>query len=377
MENIFELNLPKTFAVDPNEFDDNQSKPKDGSSNLDPDTEVETDADLDEEDKVVTKTKESFTPKEEETEEDSSDDNGTSIIAELAKLEVKSGLFEGLEEEDIPEDLTPEQLSSLYRKSLEIKTESLRNEIIKDVTASVEHHAKYVEYLVNGGSPEAVQEAIGFNKLIELSVDDEDNQRTLLTALMEYKQVPKEDIQDIVDGIIDKGKGEQRAKQAIEDFKKIEDSILEDHRLEQERIRNKQRTDLENYSNSIKKVVATGEVSGVKISKTDQDKILTAMFTPSEVVEYTNDAGKKEKTRVTKLQVLQAELQNDPAKQVAYALWLLNGSDFSFAKKQGKEEEQNTLRDLLNSRNPSKTGKTNTTSKSKYNKFISDLGGQV
>ena len=44
MENIFELNLPKTFAVDPNEFDDNQSKPKDGSSNLDPDTEVETDA---------------------------------------------------------------------------------------------------------------------------------------------------------------------------------------------------------------------------------------------------------------------------------------------------------------------------------------------
>jgi len=377
MENIFELNLPKTFAVDPNEFDDNQSKPKDGSSNLDPDTEVETDADLDEEDKVVTKIKESFTPKEEETEEDSSDDNGTSIIAELAKLEVKSGLFEGLEEEDIPEDLTPEQLSSLYRKSLEIKTESLRSEIIKDVTASVEHHAKYVEYLVNGGSPEAVQEAIGFNKLIELSVYDEDNQRTLLTALMEYKQVPKEDIQDIVDGIIDKGKGEQRAKQAIEDFKKIEDSILEDHRLEQERIRNKQRTDLENYSNSIKKVVATGEVSGVKISKTDQDKILTAMFTPSEVVEYTNDAGKKEKTRVTKLQVLQAELQNDPAKQVAYALWLLNGSDFSFAKKQGKEEEQNTLRDLLNSRNPSKTGKTNTTSKSKYNKFISDLGGQV
>lgn len=377
MKNIFELNLPKTFAVDPNEFDDTQSKPKDGSSNLDPDIELETDADLDEEDKVVTKTKESFTPKEEETEEDSGDDNGTSIIAELAKLEVKSGLFEGLEEEDIPEDLTPEQLSSLYRKSLEIKTESLRSEIIKDVTASVEHHAKYVEYLVNGGSPEAVQEAIGFNKLIELSVDDEDNQRTLLTALMEYKQVPKEDIQDIIDGIIDKGKGEQRAKQAIEDFKKIEDSILEDHRLEQERIRNKQRTDLENYSNSIKKVVATGEVSGVKISKTDQDKILTAMFTPSEVVEYTNDAGKKEKTRVTKLQVLQAELQNDPAKQVAYALWLLNGSDFSFAKKQGKEEEQNTLRDLLNSRNPSKTGKTNTTSKSKYNKFISDLGGQV
>ena len=377
MENIFELNLPKTFAVDPNEVDDNQSKPKDGSSNLDPDTEVETDADLDEEDKVVTKTKESFTPKEEETEEDSSDDNGTSIIAELAKLEVKSGLFEGLEEEDIPEDLTPEQLSSLYRKSLEIKTESLRSEIIKDVTASVEHHAKYVEYLVNGGSPEAVQEAIGFNKLIELSVYDEDNQRTLLTALMEYKQVPKEDIQDIVDGIIDKGKGEQRAAQAKEDFKKIEDSILENHKKEQDRQRDAQRRTIEEYTNSIKKVVATGEVSGVKISKTDQDKILTAMFTPSEVVEYTNDAGKKEKTRVTKLQVLQAELQNDPAKQVAYALWLLNGSDFSFAKKQGKEEEQNTLRDLLNSRNTSKTGKTNTTSKSKYNKFISDLGGQV
>ena len=146
---------------------------------------------------------------------------------------------------------------------------------------------------------------------------------------------------------------------------------------EQDRQRDAQRRSIEEYSNSIKKVVATGEVSGVKISKTDQDKILTAMFTPSEVVEYTNDAGKKEKTRVTKLQVLQAELQNDPAKQVAYALWLLNGSDFSFAKKQGKEEEQNTLRDLLNSRNTSKTGKTNTTSKSKYNKFISDLGGQV
>ena len=99
------------------------------------------------------------------------------------------------------------------------------------------------------------------------------------------------------------------------------------------------------------------------------------MFSPTEIYEYTNpETGKKEKTRITKLQLLQSQLQNDLEKQVAYALWLLNGSDFKFAKKEGREEEQDSLRKILN---PSSSPKVNKSNKNKFNNFIKDLGGHI
>jgi len=304
-----------------------------------------------------------------------SDEETLSNFSEVVKFEIKNGLFNGLEETDVPDDLSLDQLSALYHKVLEIKVESLRDEIVKDVTSANEQYSKYIEYLIQGGNPQAVQEALSFNNLIELDTSEEENQRQILTALMEYKQVPNEDIEDIIDGILDKGKGEQRAIAAIEDFKKIENKILADYKDHERQEKEKAIQQHNQYVNSIKSIVNKGEIGGIKLKKQDQDSIVSAMFSPTEIYEYTNpETGKKEKTRITKLQLLQSQLQNDLEKQVAYALWLLNGSDFKFAKKEGREEEQDSLRKILN---PSSSPKVNKSNKNKFNNFIKDLGGHI
>lgn len=383
MENkIFELNLPKTFAVDPNEFLELDSDIKQ-SENIDLDelNDADNNPDDDKLQKSQVKDKKTLSDGSDDDniddpmEPSNSDEETLTNFSEVVKFEIKNGLFNGLEETDVPDDLSLDQLSALYHKALEIKVESLRDEIVKDVTSANEQYSKYIEYLIQGGNPQAVQEALSFNNLIELDTSEEKNQRQILTALMEYKQVPNEDIEDIIDGILDKGKGEQRAIAAIEDFKKIENKILADYKDHERQEKEKAIQQHNQYVNSIKSIVNKGEIGGIKLKKQDQDSIVSAMFSPTEIYEYTNpETGKKEKTRITKLQLLQSQLQNDLEKQVAYALWLLNGSDFKFAKKEGREEEQDSLRKILN---PSSSPKVNKSNKNKFNNFIKDLGGHI
>lgn len=367
-EDIFTLNVPSAFNVD---FDEIQQEDDKETSDLNKDNYTEQSSEdlkketsLEEEDDLETE------PSKENSVNDEYKDY--SDMALIALSEIESGVFEGLDKKDIPKDLDPIALRDLYRKSNEIK---LQNEVERLSDQAGEAN-KYIKYLLEGGNPQAVEEALAFNDLIKLDPTEEANQKTLIAEEMKAKGIPIEDIEDLVDNLLDKGKGEARAKQALQFFKKAEDLTLENYKKEQD-YNNAQREAIQKqYVNTIKSTVEKGEVAGVKLTPTEQKQIIDAMFLNTEVVEIINpNTNKPVKMKVPKIQVLQNELNNNPEKQVAYAYWLLKDGNFKFAKEEGKQQERDTLRNVLLNRKSPAPPRNNNNSET-YNKMIEDLTGR-
>jgi hypothetical protein len=366
---IFELNLPSNFNVDFNEIQQEDDKE---TSELNKDNYTEQSSDEVSRESINNDDLPDVTTEAEDEEPSDNEYKDYSDAALIALSEIKSGLFDELDEKDIPKDLDPIALRDLYRKSNEIK---LQSEVDR-LSSQAEEANKYVKYLLEGGNPQAVEEALAFNDLIKLNPTEEANQKILIAEEMRSKGIPNEDIEDLVDNLLDKGKGEVRAKQALEFFKKAEDLTLENYKKEQD-YNNAQREAIQKqYVNTIKSTVEKGEVAGVKLSKTEQKQIIDAMFLNTEVVEIVNpNTNKPVKMKVPKIQVLQNELNNNPEKQVAYAYWLLKDGNFKFAKEEGKQQERDILRNVLLNRKSNNTSNKNNNSET-YNKMIRDLTGQ-
>lgn len=296
--------------------------------------------------------KEEILEEEEEEQEEQDEYKDYSEAARIALLEIENGSFE-LNKKDIPKDLDTDTLRRLYAKDSEIK---LKQEIDRLAIATGEAE-KYVKFLLEGGDPEAVKTAMEFRDLLVLDPDNEDDQKILITQELERKGLPKDEIEDLLSSILDKGKGKQRAEMALKNFQKAENEYLENYREAQRQQAEYEQEAYNEYVTDVKKIIAKGEISGVKISKKDQKDLYDMLFTPSEIVTVKNEAGKDVKVRATKFQVLQNEMNKDREKVLGMALWLMKGSSFEFAKEEGKEESAENLFSVLNRSRPSKENK--------------------
>ena len=288
--------------------------------------------------------------KEEEEEEDDDDPyKDYSESAKIALLEIKEGLF-NLDEKDIPKDLDTLTLRKLYNKNSELR---IKDEI-NNLSAQAGEAEKYVKFLLEGGDPEAVKNAMQFKDLLVLNPDDEADQKLLITQELKQKGLPDDEIDDLLSSILDKGKGKQRAEAALKNFQKAENDYLENYRRYQQEQQDLEQSRYEEYVTDVKKIIGKGEISGVKVSKKDQKDLYDMLFTPTEIVSVKDQSGKDVKIRATKFQVLQNELNTNREKIVAMALWMMKGSTFDFAKEEGKEEEAENLLSVLNRSKPAK-----------------------
>lgn len=311
--------------------------------------EIQEEEEIKEEEEVsqeeVEEEKEELEETEESTEEQEEDDDeyaGYSEAARIALQEIKDGTFE-LDEKLIPKDLDVNTLRKLYSKNNELRLKEELDRIIEDADET----SKYVKYLLQGGDVDAVKEAIQFKDLLKLNPEDEEDQKKLISQELKQKGLNQDEIDDLVDNILDKGKGKQRALAALENFKKYEQQTLDYYKEQQEIARAQEQEAYQEYVSDIKSIIDKGEVSGIKLDKKDQKQLFDAMFTPSEIITYKDESGKTMRTKVTKLQALQNELNTNKEKIVAFALWLLKDGNFKFAKEQGKVEEQDNLLGVL------------------------------
>ncbi len=306
--------------------------------------------------------------KEEEEEKETDEYSDYSDSALIAIAEVREGLFEGLEEKDIPKDLDPLKLRELYRKSNEI----ILKQTTQEIASRAGDAAKYVEFLIEGGDPNAVKHALEFQDLLTLDPSKEEDQKTLLSEDLRRRGIEEDEIRDLVENILDKGKGKQKAESVLSNFKKAQDSILDSYKEEQERLKLEAQETYQETVETVQEIINKGEVNGIKLSKKDQKDLYDAIFTPTEIVEVPNpQTGKLQKIRASKIQVLQNELNNDYEKMISFYHWLLKGGKFDFVKEQAKEEEQDTLRSLLQGRRTSHN--RNKTEKSSLDNLIKDL----
>ncbi len=264
----------------------------------------------------------------------------------IALRQVKNGKWD-LDEKEIPKDLDAITLMEMYDTQENITVEKIK----KDMYAEAGEAANYIKFLIDGGSPEVVQHGLELDKIISLDSSEEDNQKDILRAYFEIKEMDEDIIESSIESILDKGKGKQKADEALDQLSKYKNSILEakTKEIEDAKIARKQQYD--SYVNDVTKVVRSGKIGGVVVDKTKQDQILNAMFKPTERVEITNPrTGVKEKKFVTKSTLLFQDANSSPEKLAAMTLWLLHGGDFEGIKESVKVEKDDSLRDLLKGR---------------------------
>lgn len=268
-----------------------------------------------------------------------------SDFALIALQQVEAGKW-NLETTEIPKDLDAVTLMEMYDAQEKASTERIREEAL----AQTGEYSNYIKFLMEGGNPQVIQDSINLEQLVSLDISDEDNQKTVLRAFFELKQMEDDVIDDTIEAILDKGKGPLKAQEAIDQINKYKDNILEAKAKELEENKKAQKKQYDDYVTSFTTVVKTGKIGGITIDKAKQQQLIDAMFKPTETIEVVNNQGKKEKTRVTKSSLLFKEVNSDPNKLAALTLWLLHGGDFQGLKEEIKVEKDDSLRELLKGR---------------------------
>lgn len=263
----------------------------------------------------------------------------------IALQQVKDGKWD-LDEKDIPKDLDATTLMELF----DAQEKSTYEKIQEDLYSKAGEYANYLKYLMEGGSPEVVSDALEIKKASMTDISTEEGQKEVITALLELKGLDEDLIEETLETIFDKGKGKQEAEKAINQLNKYEESILENKAKELENQKALQTQRYNEYVESVTNVVKKGKVNGIDVNERKQKLILDALFKPTETVEVPDKTGKLVKTKVTKSTKLFQEVNQNPEKLAALTLWLLEGGTFENLKEEVKAKKDDSLREILKGR---------------------------
>lgn len=205
------------------------------------------------------------------------------------------------------------------------------SQLINQQVESIGAAHKYVDFLLKGGDLQTLyenQQSIQLSNL-ELEGEGEEIQQNidrLNEAFYRSKDIPEEDIKNLVEDLKDMGKDKERAEHAREYFRQQEEQAMQ-ARLEQERqTQEQQRQAYEQHTQQIQQIISQGKLGDFELNKQEQKALHEAIFVPSETVEYVDrQTGKKVRQKVTKIQLLEQQFQNSPEQQLIFAKLLLDG----------------------------------------------------
>lgn len=392
---VFEIdaNNPAAFSVNMGavtSFDEDPDAASDiDAKDEDKPTIIENEIEEDEDTPDIPDTTETSTDDEEDEEneesdeedegsgedEGSDDENDSSLdyddyseSALIALSEIREGNF-NLKEEEIPKDLDAATLRDMYRKTSELRVNEEKDQLLRQAGEA----AEFVKFLMDGGDPNAVKQALSTADLVSLDLNNEENQRKVLKSMYSQKDLPEEDVDEIVESIFDRGLGLERASQAQESLKKQQQKILERSREEQRRAEEAQKEAQKQFIDSVNQRIDSRDIGGYQISKQKAEELKKAMWEPTEIIEVPHpQTGEPVKMRATKTQALQQRINQDMDMYLAFNLWLLEGGSFDFVKEQAAQEADDDLRALLQRK--SKKSKTRRLKSSK-NAFKDMAGG--
>lgn len=198
------------------------------------------------------------------------------------------------------------------------------------------------EFVKNGGDPE---DFISKNQMIDfdnIDLSDETNQRYVLEDYYKMKGFSDVKAKKLIDKSVDSGDIEEDALDAVEELKQMQEAqkkrMIEEQKAYSEKIKEDQRTFVSNAKTYVEKL---DEFAGMKITKTDKEKLLPFVF----------EIGKDGKT------AYQREYEKDPIKfLVGSALVTLLGDNLkSKVKGAAKEDMYNDVKKVLRSASKSRS----------------------
>ena len=222
---------------------------------------------------------------------------------------------------------------------------------------------KYVEYLMQGGNINHLAASMGNVKYTQLDISDdaenrEENRENIIRAYYMEKDLPIEDINRLIEDLQDSGSDESRALTAKAYFREREESQLAQEQHARQEREQQQALYIREKTQKIESYISSGRVGDFELSNAEQVELHNAIFKPTEVVESIGADGRKVRSKVTKIALLEHQLQNSPEKQVIFAKLLMNGFSVGDIKQQGAYERDDQILNQLNNRSRKRKRKT-------------------
>lgn len=299
-------------------------------------------------------------PSEEESEETYNDYSEAALVVEALKKK-RPDIFNKDVKKGLKWDEFLDEVDDYIGESVKSATE-YQIEMMGDAK-------EYVDFLLNGGDPKALQSALNNANFSKINIDEASDKdlEDLVRAMYKDLDLPDDEISDLLETAKITDKLQVKAKQAVERFKKKEQNILQAAKEEQIAIEEEQKVKRQQVTKQINDYIDSGNVLGINLSVKEKDDLKNAFFKPTEIIEVPDGKGGVEMRRFTKYQVLEAEFKNSLEKQIAFGKLLLDGFKFNNIKEQAVKERDKDILSVLNNRNKFNSNKSK-------NAYVSPVG---
>lgn len=302
--------------------------------------------------------------KDDQAENEENEEEGD--VEEMDEYSEAAIIAKSLQQEgSLPEDFNIAEDMDWYSLKEGLKS-TVMNQGISVIEQRLEEMGeakKYVEYLMQGGNINHLAASMGNVKYTQLDISDnsenaEENRENIIRAYYMEKDLPIEDVNRLIEDLQDSGSDESRALTAKAYFREKEEAQLAQEQHARQEREQKQAYYIREKTQKIESYISSGRIGDFELSNAEQVELHNAIFKPTEVVETVGNDGKKVRSKVTKIALLEHQLQNDPEKQVIFAKLLIDGFSVGDIKRQGAYERDDQILNQLNSRSKKRKRKT-------------------
>ena len=216
------------------------------------------------------------------------------------------------------------------------------------------HANKYVQFLLNGGTPEALQDAVKYSDLTTVDVleSKEDVLENIIRTNLELKGLDKDDIDTVISTSKLQNKLKEKASAMQDELKQREDEVMErdqQMRAYQQQQVKQQRQQLVDNINGL---ISSDTILGYPMDDQMRTELSEMIFKPNYVVNQIVD-GQKVTRKITGFEKMKAEFDQDLEKQLGFAIWLLKGGSFNSIVEAGEKRKAKSLMNELRRREQS------------------------
>lgn len=273
---------------------------------------------------------ESEEPQEEES-EDLADISNAALAAKVL-AEQRPDLFDNIDENMGWEDLIGRIDDYIVQSA-----ETTKNLIEQNLGQA----KQYVDFLLEGGSLESLQNAMTYADMTNVNLDQADEQtlEAVYRSDLEHRNVNDDDIEQLIDVAKSRNMLKQKAISAQQSLKEREKSILEAEKINLQKQKEQMELERQKISQQINKIIDAPSILGYDLND-DTRKRLREMIFERNVVVNVEENGKIVPKEITRFAQLKNEFDKNIEQQIAFALLLDNGFDLSDMTRAKKNESK-------------------------------------
>lgn len=277
------------------------------------------------------------------------DDSDYSASALLLQSYISDGLnYDG----DINPNLSSKELLTILR-------ETTRNEVKPEIESELakqgynDEFRKSIEFLKNGGTLEDLQASFVNQSYSQLDIEDDidtSNRELVIKAYYKDKGIPEDKAERLFQIAKANNETYEEALEAQSHFEEKDNKVFEAQR---EAAKAQEELDKKTYAENmatVDNILKERVLGDIEITDKEAKEIRSAIYEPTELVEYTDENGKKRQTKVTKYEMLINEYNKNPEWQLTFTKLLLDGFKFNKVANKVARKRDEEINDVLNSK---------------------------